>query len=109
MRYTLTTYLALILAAVFGCRDHHLPSKAFHANRMITGTSNFPPVVDPELVGEYSSLAKSGAGHFFDEVLEYRVWLCPAEGAERLSGGDDYFFAFATYENALAFSKDQRG
>lgn len=54
-------------------------------------------------------LGKSGGGYFYDEVLEYRVWFCPAEGAERLAGGDDYFFAFAEYEAALALSRSKKG
>jgi putative acetyltransferase len=43
-------------------------------------------------------LTKSGAGYFYDEVLEYRVWINPPEG------GDDYYKAFPTYEEGLAFS-----
>ena len=50
------------------------------------------------MVGEYPALAKAGGGYVWDEVLEYRVW-CHPEG-----GGDDYYYAFATYDEALAFA-----
>jgi len=42
-------------------------------------------------------------------VLEYRVWLCPDDGAEPLNGGSDYFVAFAQYERAAAFAKNSQG
>jgi putative acetyltransferase len=48
-------------------------------------------------------LAKSGAGYFYDDVLEYRVWIHPK------AGGDDYYRAFASYEPALEFSKTAVG
>lgn len=35
--------------------------------------------------------------------------MCPAEGAKPLAEGHDYFFAFAEYENALAFSRKTKG
>jgi len=65
--------------------------------------------VNPKLVGTYSGHTKSGAGYFYDEVLEYRVWLHPERGAPKLAGESDYFAAFARYESALAFSKSQEG
>lgn len=52
------------------------------------------------MVGEYPALAKAGGGYVWDEVLEYRVW-CHPEG-----GGDDYYYAFKTHADALAFSDD---
>jgi hypothetical protein len=64
-------------------------------------SSAYPTAVDPAKVGSYDALAKSGGGYFYDEVLEYRVWVHP--------GGDDYFQAFATFEEAEAFSKKQQG
>jgi hypothetical protein len=42
-------------------------------------------------------------------VLEYRVWCCPARGAPDEAQGDDYYFAFATYEEALEFSSRSPG
>lgn len=67
--------------------------------------SKYPPAIHPELVGEYPALAKSGAGYFFDEVLEYRVWCHPERGAPDEDGdGEDYYYAFETYEEALECS-----
>jgi hypothetical protein len=53
----------------------------------------------------YLPFAKSGADYFYDNELEYRVWLNPANGAEPLNGKSDYFVAFAQYETANEFSK----
>ncbi len=69
----------------------------------------YPDAIDPSLVGEYPALAKSGAGYFFDEVLEYRVWCHPERGAPDEFDGEDYYYAFATYAEALAFSADCPG
>ena len=59
--------------------------------------SAYPIAVDLAKVGEYPALTKSGGGYFYDDVLEYRVWVHP--------GGDDYYCAFATYEEAKRFSE----
>ena len=40
----------------------------------------------------------SGAGYFYDDVLEYRVWVHPEAGGEDLHDGDDYFLAFAKFD-----------
>lgn len=69
----------------------------------------FPPAVDPAKVGEYPALTKSGGGFFYDEVLEYRVWCHPEAGAPDEHDGEDYFFAFASYDDALAFAKSTPG
>ena len=42
----------------------------------------YPSVLDPAAVGTYSAVAKAGGGFVWDEVLEYRVWLSPRDGAE---------------------------
>ena len=60
-------------------------------------SSKYPVAVDPGKVGKYPALTKSGGGHVYDNVLEYRVWVH--------QGGDDYYHAFATYEEAMKFSK----
>jgi hypothetical protein len=52
---------------------------------------------------------KSGAGYFYDDVLEYQVWLHPEKGAKALNGTKDYFVAFAQYEHARAFSETSPG
>lgn len=69
----------------------------------------YPRAVDPSKVGSYPALANAGAGYFFDEVLEYRVWCHPELGATRKSGDDDYFHSFATHSDALAFHKATPG
>lgn len=65
-------------------------------------SADYPPAVEPELVGTYPALAKSGGGYVWDDVLEYRVWCHPEQDA---ADGDDYFHAFATYTEALAFAR----
>jgi hypothetical protein len=69
----------------------------------------FPEVLDPSLVGTYEALAKSGGGLVWDAVLEYRVWCHPERGATDAEEGDDYYYAFATYAEALAFAEENRG
>lgn len=54
----------------------------------------YPPAVDPNMVGEYPAVAGAGGGFVWDEVLEYRVWCHPKEG------DDDFYYAYATYEEA---------
>ncbi len=66
--------------------------------------SRYPRAVDPDAVGSYPALTKSGGGYFFDEVLEYRVWVHPERGGPDLHDGEDYFHAFDVYETALEFS-----
>ena len=61
----------------------------------------YPAVCDPELVGTYDILAGAGGGFVWDEVLEYRVWCCGEDG--------DYFYAFASYAEAAAFSEGTPG
>lgn len=45
----------------------------------------------------------------WDAVLEYRVWCHPERGAPDEASGSDYFRAFATYSDALAFSERTEG
>jgi hypothetical protein len=78
-------------------------------NHEITGPTNLPLAIDPAAVGTYSGISKSGAGYFYDDVLEYRVWLHPERGAERVAGNDDSFASFAQYERAVAFAKVTAG
>lgn len=58
----------------------------------------YPSASHPELVGTYPAVAKAGGGYVWDAVLEYRVWCHSDEG--------DFYYAFAGYEEALAFSND---
>lgn len=69
----------------------------------------YPAVIDPNKVGTYPASAKSGGGYVWDAVLEYRVWCHPEQGAPDLYDGDDYFHAFATYEEAAYFSEQTEG
>ena len=39
-------------------------------------------------------VTKSGGGYFYDEVLEYRVWVHPERGGPDHHEGEDYFHAF---------------
>ncbi len=71
--------------------------------------SQYPIAYKPKKVGKYPAFVKSGGGYFFDEVLEYRVWIHPEAGGEDLCDGDDYFYSFVTYEEALEFSKKTKG
>lgn len=65
---------------------------------------DFPAVFDPQLVGTYPASANAGGGFVWDEVLEYRVWCHPECGASDEDDGDDYYFAFETLEEAVAFA-----
>ena len=69
----------------------------------------YPDSINRELVGTYSASAKPGGGYVWDDVLEYRVWCCPARGSSDLADGSDYYHAFATYAEALAFSQSTQG
>jgi|SRR6185437_4814481 len=69
----------------------------------------YPEAVEPNLVGEYPALAAAGGGYVWDEVLEYRVWCHPERGADDLENGSDYYFPFATYAEAAAFSCSTQG
>jgi hypothetical protein len=71
--------------------------------------ANYPDAINPDLVGSYSPLAKAGGGYVWDDVLEYRVWCHPERGASDLEDGSDYYYAFATYDEALAFSHVTEG
>jgi hypothetical protein len=63
---------------------------------------NYPEVKDPGLVGKYPALVKAGGGYVWDDLLEYRVWCHPTDG-------DDYFYAFETYEDALDYMEANPG
>jgi putative acetyltransferase len=92
--------ISMSLALCFGLAcSPTVPKPSSPATPSPTVASAYPVAVDPNKVGNYPALTKSGAGYFYDEVLEYRVWINPAEG------GDDYYKAFPTYEEGLAFSK----
>lgn len=70
---------------------------------------NYPQVKNPELIGTYPGVVYSGGGLVWDEVLEYRVWCHPLEGAPDEEEGNDYYYVFATYEEALKYSESNKG
>jgi hypothetical protein len=65
----------------------------------------YSQVLNPTLVGTYPALADAGGGYVWDAVLEYRVWCHPENGSPDLEDGSDYYHAFPTYSEALAFSR----
>ena len=69
----------------------------------------YPKASEPTKVGDYPALVKSGGGYVWDEVLEYRVWVHPELGGDDLYDGDDYFYAFDSYEKASTFADDTIG
>ncbi len=71
--------------------------------------SEYPTVKDVSLVGTYPAFVKSGGGLVWDDVLEYRVWCHPHNGAPDIEDGDDYYYVFNNYEEALKFSEDNAG
>ena len=71
--------------------------------------SKYPKVKNQELVGTYPAFVKSGGGYVWDEVLEYRVWCHPEDGAPDIDEGDDYYYFFDNYEEALQFSEETPG
>ncbi|MGN8068188.1 hypothetical protein [Mucilaginibacter sp. 22184] len=71
--------------------------------------SKYPKVKNQELVGTYPAFVKSGGGYVWDEVLEYRVWCHPEDGAPDIDEEGDYYYFFDNYEEALQFSEDTQG
>jgi hypothetical protein len=65
-------------------------------------THVYPDAVDTSLVGTYPASSLAGGGFVWDDVLEYRVWCHPENGAPDNEGGSDYCYAFATYSEAAA-------
>lgn len=71
--------------------------------------SKYPKAKDPNLIGEYPALVKAGGGYVWDDVLEYRVWCHPENGAPDIEEGNDYYYVFATYEEALRYAEENKG
>jgi len=68
-----------------------------------------PAVSDPARVGSYLATVGAGGGYVWDQVLEYRVWCHPERGAPDEHDGNDYFPAFASYDDATAFARATAG
>lgn len=100
--------MLLVALATAGCKANS-GFRVIRADPQIAGTSAYPLAVVPNLIGTYPADTHSGAGYFYDQVLEYRVWLHPDKGAQPLNGDNDYFVAFAQYERAVAFSDKTPG
>lgn len=71
--------------------------------------TQYPKVKNPEKIGTYPASVKSGGGYVWDEVLEYRVWCHPEDGAPDTEEGNDYYHVFQTYDDALEFSETTPG
>jgi len=71
--------------------------------------TTYPQVKDPDEVGNYPALVGAGGGYVWDDVLEYRVWCHPHDGAPDTENGDDYYYVFETYGEALQFSLESAG
>lgn len=95
--------VASFIACFTSCNKQDHSVLLVSANPSVLAKSAYPTAVDPKRVGTYPSETKSGAGYFYDDVLEYRVWFYP-EG-----GGDDKYAAFSQYEPAESFSKSTKG
>jgi hypothetical protein len=98
-----------VAACLVGCNGNEQHFVVVRADRSISKPSAYPLAIDNEKVGKYPPDAKSGAGYFYDDVLEYRVWFHPERGAEPLNGTEDYYVAFAQYERAAEISKSKKG
>lgn len=70
--------------------------------------TQLPKVKDPDLIGKYPGLVKAGGGFVWDDVLEYRVWCHPHCGTSDTEDGD-YYYVFATYDDALAYYEANPG
>jgi len=68
-----------------------------------------PSVTDPARVGTFPATVGAGGGYVWDEVLEYRVWCHPEQGAPDEHDGNDYFHAFASHDDAADFARRTAG
>jgi hypothetical protein len=72
-------------------------------------SNQYPDAVDASLVGMYPAEAGAGGGYVWDDVLEYRVWCHPERPANQEDDGNDWYFAYATYLEAVAASESLQG
>jgi hypothetical protein len=109
LRSKLWLVVLIVSIGYLAWQRHKSSFVMIRADQGVSGPSAYPVAVSPERVGSYPPDTKSGAGYFYDDVLEYRVWLSPERGAESLNGNGDYFVAFAQYEKAKQFSDVTKG
>ena len=95
------TYLATTL--------NNFPPTTVSVSNACVDSPAYPDAVHAGLVRTYPPLAKLGAGFVWDDVLEYRVWCHPEPGSRDLDDGSDYYYPFATYAEAHAFSQRTEG
>jgi hypothetical protein len=69
----------------------------------------YPNAIDPSKVGSYPAKAHAGGGYVWDAVLEYRVWCHSPPQVNDVADGSDYFYAFATFEEASEFAHNHEG
>lgn len=111
MRTAFLRTVAVLFAVVYfgGCGRDAQHFVCLRVDRAVSKPSAYPLATDDAQVGKYPPRSKSGAGYFYDDVLEYRVWFHPERGAEPLNGEYDYYFAFAQYEKAEELSQSLKG
>lgn len=111
LKFALTKTCAVVVAAfcLIGCGEDAEQFVCVRADRTVAKQSAYPLAMDNAAVGKYAPNSKSGAGYFYDDVLEYRVWFHPERGAAQLNGHHDYYAAFAQYEKAEEASKSSKG
>lgn len=75
MRFLFLKTSVLLLAVYFaGCDKEAQHFVCVRADRSVSKPTSYPLAVDSMQVGKYAPESKSGAGYFYDEVVEYRVW-----------------------------------
>ena len=111
MKFGLAKSCAELVAVIclVGCGKDEGQFVCVRADSTVTKQSAHPLAVDNAAVGKYAANSKSGAGYFYDDVLEYRVWFHPERGAAPLNRDHDYYVAFAQYEKAEELSKSSIG
>lgn len=111
LRWALCKSFAVMVTGIClsGCAADAQRFVCVRADRAVCRQSAYPLAIDNARVGKYVAKTESGAGYFYDDVLEYRVWFCPERGAKPVNGKDDYYVAFAEYERAEELSKVSRG
>lgn len=97
--------ILLIFASLLSCKG----SRSVHPTNETPAPENamkhqYPDVMNLKKVGTYPALAGSGGGYVWDEVLEYRVWCHPENGAVDEFEGEDYYYSFETYADAEEFA-----
>lgn len=86
------TGLFCLLHLASGCDVHRIDPLCLGTDHSMGSGSSRPIAIDPSRVGCWPAATKSGSGRFYDDVLEYRVWIQAPD-------------AFARWEPAEAFSQ----